>query len=298
MAKSRIERGSVFVTVGGGVVTELGGFVAATYREGLTLFHIPTTFVAQLDVAIGGKTGLNLKDGRNWVAKPHSPAAVFADPSLLESLPRREYLAGLAEVVKYGMTREADLLALLEERIDDVTARKPALLEEIIYRCASIKASLEQAAAAGETPLDYGRTIGLGLEAAGLYRKIHPGDALAIGMEAEVLIAQRMGMAPPGVAKTQNRILRLLDLPTRVRGLAPAKLLEAMGIDKGAAGRRPRFALPQAVGDARSGVEVPVEVIEETLREIALPGRHLRAARPMLAPEAPAETAASPAPSA
>jgi len=144
MAKTKIDRGAVFVTVGGGVVTELGGFVASTYREGLKLFHVPTSLVAQLDVGIAGKTGLNIPDGKNFVATTYSPAGVFIDPSLIETLPKKEYQAGLAEAVKYGMVREAELLAFLEENLDGLEARTPLLLEEIVYRCASIKAAVEQ----------------------------------------------------------------------------------------------------------------------------------------------------------
>jgi 3-dehydroquinate synthase len=296
MAKTRMERGCAFVTVGGGVVAELGGFVASTYREGLKLFHVPTTLVAQVDAAIGGRTALNLKDARNVVATTYQPVAVFVDPTLLETLPRREYLAGLAEVVKYGMVREADLLAFLEENIEGVEARKPALIEEIVYRCSSIKASVEQEAQASgvRAILHYGRTVGRALEAAGGYRKIHPGDAVAVGMEAEAAMAEKLGVAPPGVAKAQNRILRMLDLPTRVRGLTIEKLLETMEFDPKTPGGRPRFALPEAVGQARHGIEVPQDVLEAGLRSILLPGSKLRAARPMAPYEPSAETAAPP----
>src|SRR6185295_16850422 len=123
MAKTKTDRGSVFVTVGGGVVTELGGFIASTYREGLKLFHVPTSLVAQLDVGIAGKTGLNIADGKNFVATAYSPVAVFIDPSLIETLPKKEYQAGLAEAVKYGMVREMELLTFLEENLDGLEAR-------------------------------------------------------------------------------------------------------------------------------------------------------------------------------
>src|SRR2546422_793408 len=211
MARMKIDRGCVFVTVGGGVVTELGGFVASTYKEGLKLFHVPTSLVAQLDVGIGGKTGLNIRDGKNFVSTAYSPTAVFVDPSLLETLPPREYQAGLAEVVKYGMVREAELLTFLEENIEGITARTPLLLEEIVYRCASIKGAVEQEASSSGVGaiLRYGSTVGRALQAAGGYSKIHQGEALCVGMEAEAWMAERMGIAPAVVSRTQNRILRL-----------------------------------------------------------------------------------------
>ena len=288
MAHCRIQPGSTFVTVGGGVVSDLGGFIASTYREGLRLFHVPTTLVAQVDVAVGGKTGLHVKDGRNFISSSYPPAGVFVDPTLLQTLPRPDYLAGLAEIVKYGMIQEADLLASLEENIEGVVARKPLLLEELIHRCVSIKSAVEKASQASGVGaiLQYGRTIGRGLEVAGLYRKIRPGDALAVGMEAEAAIAERMGVAAPGVRKTQNRILRLLDLPTRVRGLSCGKLLEAMGLMPKTAEAHVRLALPETVGNAKHGVDVPLDVVEDALREIILPGGRLRATRPMSAPDA------------
>jgi len=282
MARMRMERSCAFVTVGGGVVTELGTFVASTFRDGLRLFHVPTSLVAQVDSAIGGKSGINLREEKNLISTFYPATAVFSDPSLLETLPRKEFLSGLVEVVKYGMVREADLLASLEENIEGLESRKPLLLEDIVSRCASIKAAVEKSEQEGvEAVLDYGRTVGHAIEAAGFFRKVRTGDAMAVGMEAEALMAERMGVAPPGVPKAQNRILRLLDLPTRLRGLTADKLLEAMGLNKNAPGSRVRMALPQGVGDACQGVEVPVDVVEEGLRAVLLPGNRLRAVRPM-----------------
>jgi 3-dehydroquinate synthase len=301
MAKTKIDRGAAFVTVGGGVVTELGGFVASTYKEGLKLFHVPTSLVAQLDVGIGGKTGLNIRDGKNFVSTAYSPVAVFVDPSLIETLPPKEYQAGLAEAVKYGMVREADLLSFLEENIEGIQARTPLLLEEIVYRCATIKAAVEQQAqsSGAQAVLRYGATVGRALQAAGGYTKIHQGEALAVGMEAEAWMAEKMGIAAPGVAKTQNRLLRLLDLPTRIRGLSHDKLFEAMEFDPKPASAWPRFALPESVGHAVHGIEIPLEVLQEALKSILLPGGRIRAVRPMAAydeTEAAAVAAAVPAP--
>jgi len=295
MARTKTDRGAVFVTVGGGVVTELGGFVASTYKEGLKLFHVPTSLVAQLDVGIAGKTGLNISDGKNFVATTYSPAGVFIDPSLLETLPKKEYQAGLAEAVKYGMVREADLLTFLEENLDGLEARTPLLLEEIVYRCASIKAAVEQEAQSSHVSrvLKYGSTVARALQAAGGFTKIHQGEALAVGMEAEAWMAEKMGIAAAGTAKAQNRILRLLDLPTRVRGLSYEKLFEAMEFDPKPASAWPPFALPESVGRAAHNIEVPLEVLQEALKAVLLPGGRIRAVRPMASSE---ETDEAPAP--
>jgi 3-dehydroquinate synthase len=283
MARRNVERGCVFVTVGGGVVTELGGFVASTYKEGLKLFHVPTSLVAQLDVAIASRTGVNLKDGKNFISTTYSPTAVFVDPSLLQTLPPREYQAGLAEVVKYGMVREADLLAFIEEKIDAITAKTPAILEEVVYRCANIKSAVELDAQSSSVRaiLGYGGIVKRALEAAGGYKKIQSGEALSVGMEAELWMAERMGVAAPGVAKTQNRILRMLDLPTRIRGLSQDTLVEALAFDAKAAGSRPRFALPETVGHARHGIDVPADVLLDGLKSVLLRGGRIRAVRPM-----------------
>ncbi|RPH50658.1 MAG: iron-containing alcohol dehydrogenase [Planctomycetota bacterium] len=287
MAKKKIDRGAAFVTVGGGVVTELGGYVANTYKDGLKLFHVPTSFVAQLDVGIGGKTGLNINEGRGFVSTAYSPEAVFVDPSLLETLPPKDYQAGLAEAVKYGMIREADLLTFLEENVEGLEARTPLLLEEIVYRCAGIKAAVEQESASSGVAavLKYGWTVGRALQAAGGFSKIHSGEALAVGMEAEAWMAEKMGVAAPGVVKAQNRILRLLDLPTRVRGMAFDTLFQALDFDPKPVSAWPKFALPEAVGRANPGIEIPLEVLQEALKSILLPGGRMRAVRPMASAE-------------
>ena len=197
------------------------------------------------------------------------------------------------------MVREADLLAFLEEKIDDVNARTPAVLEEIVYRCANIKSAVEQEAqsSGARAVLQYGGTVKRALEAAGGYKKIQPGEALAVGMEAELWMAERMGIAASGVSKTQNRILRLLDLPTRVRGLSQDKLVEALAFDAKAAGSRPRFALPETVGHARHGIDVPADVLLDGLKSVLLPGGRIRASRPMAsADDGDAEAIPAPAP--
>jgi 3-dehydroquinate synthetase len=157
------------------------------------------------------------------------------------------------------------------------------VLEEVIYRCANIKAAVEQESQSSgvRAVLNYGGIVKRALEAAGGYRKIHSGEALAVGMEAELWMAERMGLAAPGVAKTQNRIFRLLDLPTRIRGLSQDTLVEALAFDAKASGSRPRFALPETVGHARHGIDVPADVLLDGLKSILLPGGRIRAARPM-----------------
>jgi len=272
LARAGIERRSAFVAVGGGVVTDLGGFVASTWMRGLPLFLVPTTLLAQVDAAIGGKTGVNLPQGKNLVGTFYQPRAVFCDPAVLRTLPPREFTGGLGEVVKYGMIRDAELLPFLERNIDAVREQKAETLEEIVFRCASIKAevvSQDEREGGLRAILNYGHTVGHGLEAAGGYRRFHHGEAVALGMEAEAIIALEMGIAPLETLAVQNRLLKLCGLPTRTRGLPRRKVLEAMRLDKKTAEGRLRFVLPEAAGRVRYGVEVSPDLVAAALRTVS-----------------------------
>ncbi len=271
MARAAIERRSAFVAVGGGVVTDLGAFAASTWMRGLPLFLVPTTLLAQVDAAIGGKTGVNLPQGKNLVGTFYQPLGVFCDPATLRTLPAREYVGGLGEVAKYGMIRDAPLLPFLEEHIASIRAREASVLEEIVHRCASIKAGVVEAdekESGLRAILNYGHTIGHGLEAAGGYRRLHHGEAVAVGMEAEAFVAGEMGLAPPEALAAQARALETCGLPTRIRGLSTRRVLEAMRLDKKNADGRLRFVLPEAVGRVRFGVEVPPDLVAAALRAV------------------------------
>jgi 3-dehydroquinate synthase len=273
LARAGIERQSAFVAVGGGVVTDLGAFAASTWMRGIPLFLVPTTLLAQVDAAIGGKTGVNLPQGKNLVGTFYQPLGVFCDPEVFRTLPAREYVGGLGEVVKYGVIRDAELFPFLEKNIEAIRERKPDTLEEIVFRCASIKAdvvSKDEKESGLRAILNYGHTIGHGLEAAGGYRKLHHGEAVSVGMEAAAVIAMDMGLTPLETLAAQNRLLKLCGLPTRVKGLPPRKVLEAMRLDKKNSDGRFRFVLPEAVGRVRFGVEVPAELVVSGLRAVSV----------------------------
>jgi 3-dehydroquinate synthase len=273
LAKSGADRRTPLVAVGGGVITDLGGFVAATFMRGIPAFLVPTTLLGQVDAAIGGKTGVNLPQGKNLVGTFTQPAAVFLDPEALSTLPERDYVSGLGEVVKYGMIRDADLFSRLERDIDAVRRRDPALLAEVVRRCAEIKAEVvarDERESGLRAILNYGHTIGHALEAAGGYRTLQHGEAVAVGMEGEAYIALELGLVDVGVLAAQNRLLKLCGLPTRARKLPRAKLLSALRLDKKSEGGRPRFVLPEAVGRVRHGVEVAPDLVLSALRAVAL----------------------------
>ncbi len=271
LARFGADRRTPLVAVGGGVITDLGGFVAATYMRGIPAFLVPTTLLGQVDAAIGGKTGVNLPQGKNLVGTFTQPKAVFLDPGVLATLPVREYTAGLGEVVKYGMIRDAELFRAIERDIEGVRRRDPAILEEIVHRCAAIKADVvgqDERESGLRAILNYGHTIGHALEAAGGFRLLHHGEAVAIGMEAEAFIGVELGLAGIEVLAAQNRLLKLCGLPTRVRRLSKKKLFAALRLDKKNEAGRGRYVLPESVGHVRFGVEVAPDLVESALRTV------------------------------
>ncbi len=271
MADIGMDRGSIVVAVGGGVVTDLGGFVASTYMRGVGWVAAPTTLLGQVDAALGGKTAVNLPQGKNLVGTFHQPRAVLCDPLALRTLPPREFVGGLAEVVKYGMIRDAELFGSLEREMAGILKRAPRILEEVVHRCASIKAAIveeDERETGLRAILNYGHTFGHALEAAGAFRRLHHGEAVSVGMEAEAILAMEMGLAPLETLAAQNRLLKLCGLPTRMKGLQRRKVLSAMSLDKKSVGGRPRFVLPEAVGRVRHGVEVPPNLITAALRTV------------------------------
>jgi 3-dehydroquinate synthase len=263
------DRRTPLVAVGGGVITDLGGFVAATFMRGIPAILVPTTLLGQVDAAIGGKTGVNLPQGKNLVGTFTQPKAVILDPDALATL----HTSGLGEVVKYGMIRDAALFERLGRDVEALRDREPAALEEVVRRCAEIKAEVvgaDEREGGLRAILNYGHTIGHALEAAGGYRALQHGEAVAVGMEAEAFIALELGMVGVDVLAAQNRLLKSLGLPTRTRKLPRAKLLAALRLDKKSEGGRPRFVLPEAVGRVRPGVEVDPELVRSALRAVTL----------------------------
>jgi 3-dehydroquinate synthase len=271
MARAGLDRKSVVVAVGGGVISDLGGFVASTYMRGIRVFLYPTTLLGQVDAAIGGKTGVNLPQGKNLVGTFYQPAAVFCDPAVLATLPPREYVSGLGEVVKYGVIRDAALFEYIGQNIEGIRKRDPAVLDEIVYRCVAIKADVvtkDEKESGERAILNYGHTIGHALEAAGGYKTLQHGEAVSIGMEAEAILSMELGIAPLELLAAQNKLLKLCGLPTRVKKMPEKKVLAALKLDKKNVSGRARFVLPEAIGKVRWGVEVPPDLIAAALRTV------------------------------
>ena len=273
LADLALPRNGTVVAVGGGVVGDLAGFVAATYMRGVAFVQIPTTLLAMVDSAIGGKTAIDLPQAKNLVGAFHQPRLVVCDLAALTTMPDRPFLAGLAEVVKYGVIADPALFAYLDEQAQLIVRRHPVALRAIIIRSASIKASVVAADEREETGLrmvlNYGHTFGHALEGATGFAFLH-GEAVAIGMTAEAYLAWRLGLCDREVLERQTDVLRKLELPTHLSQVPDAPtvtidtLMAAMGRDKKRQGATLRFALPKRLGEVTiTDTPVPETLLTE-----------------------------------
>jgi shikimate kinase/3-dehydroquinate synthase len=272
LAGAGADRETAVLALGGGVVGDLAGFVAATFMRGIRWATLPTTLLAQVDAGIGGKTGINLV-AKNLVGAVHQPAVVLADTAALRSLPVRDLRSGMAEVVKTGVIGDPALFEYAEREAPRCLGREPEALGWVVTRCAAYKARVVAAdeREAGERMLlNYGHTIGHGIEAAAGYRRVTHGEAVAVGMMLEGRVAARMGVCDAGLVARQEAVLVSLGLPAALRalaapGLTPDRIAAAMAHDKKAVGGRLRFVLPQALGRPVIRDDVPAALVEEVL---------------------------------
>jgi 3-dehydroquinate synthase len=263
------DRNALLLAVGGGMVGDVAGFAAATYLRGIALAHVPTTLLAQVDSAIGGKTGVNLPEGKNLVGAFYSPRIVLSDPRALVTLRERDFRGGLAEVIKYGVISDAKLFAYLEKHMDKMLRRDKVGLAHIISRCAEIKAAVvsrDERESGMREILNFGHTFGHALESATNYRVYQHGEAVAWGMMAAALLGYVAGITPEcdaaRVISVTRRIGPLPAWPTVRHG----KLLAAMRSDKKSRGGKLRFVLTPAIGQARSYDDIPLELLHRVLR--------------------------------
>lgn len=268
-AAAGLDRNSLVIALGGGMVGDLAGFVAATYLRGVRFVQVPTSLLALVDSSVGGKTGVNLAQGKNLVGAFHQPIEVDADLDLLKTLPQREYVSGLAEVIKYGVIWDAAFFHLLEKHAVDLLNRDPALLESTIARCCEIKAevvAMDERELGPRAILNYGHTLGHALEKVGGYGRWLHGEAVAIGIHyAAHLSAKVEGFALSDASRV-SKLLEALGLPIRPgngAGLAWVTLREAMQSDKKTLKNRPRFVLSRKLGAAVVGCEVEDPLLEE-----------------------------------
>jgi 3-dehydroquinate synthase len=217
LLQRRFGRDSALIGLGGGVVGDLTGFVAATYMRGLPYILVPTTLLAMLDASVGGKTAVNAPQGKNLIGAFHPPAAVIADPLTLATLPDREYRSGLAEAVKHGLIADAEYFAWMEAEAVAILGRDPPLVSRLVHRSVEIKAdvvSADERESGRRAVLNAGHTVGHALEQLSGYRLAH-GEAVALGLLAECDVAERLGVATPGVRARVAALLERFGLPTR-----------------------------------------------------------------------------------
>jgi len=263
---AKLDRRSFIVALGGGVVGDLAGYVAATFLRGVPFVQVPTTLLAQVDSSVGGKVGVNLPRGKNLIGAFYQPRVVVVDTKTLESLPLREYRAGLAEVIKYGIIYDSKLFEQLEAQAERVFAKDLALMEKIIARCCEIKAevvSMDEREDGLRAILNYGHTIGHAIEAVTRYGEYLHGEAIAVGMVRAARLSQRRGHLGKDAAVRIQKILERygFDLTLRIGDLD--SLLAAMKLDKKVQAGKIRFVLSKRIGE----VLVTDEVTEADVRE-------------------------------
>jgi 3-dehydroquinate synthase len=258
------------VAFGGGVIGDLAGFVASSYKRGVPFIQVPTTLLAQVDSSIGGKVGVDLPSGKNLVGDFYQPKLVLADVKLLSSLSERQVRNGLAEVVKYGVIADKDLFVFLEDNFLKLLRNDSLAMAQVVMRCAKIKADVvsrdEREAKGLRTVLNFGHTVGHAVEAASNYR-IHHGEAVAVGMRVACEISRRLKLMSALEAVRLETLLIALGLAQNIKGIAPDKILRTMRFDKKFRGKRNRFVLACAIGKVIVREGVPPAVIQRSLRE-------------------------------
>ena len=263
-----VERSTPLLALGGGVIGDLTGFVAATYFRGLPLVHVPTTLLAQVDSSLGGKVAVNHGMLKNNIGAFHQPAGVLADISTLLQLPEREFRNGLAEVIKSAAIRDAEFLEFLEGRMDDVLLRDESVLEKMVAVTAGIKAAVVQEDERDHglrNILNFGHTVGHGVETASGFALCH-GEGVAIGMVAASKMSASMGLLEPGELLRLRALLVRAGLPVAMpEGIDPSVVVDAMARDKKRAGGRLRFVLPTRLGEVVIRNDVPEKLVEEAL---------------------------------
>ena len=265
----KTDRKSVIVAVGGGVIGDLAGFVAATFARGLTFFQVPTTLLAQVDSSVGGKVGINLPEAKNMIGAFWQPHGVVIDVRVLETLPLRQYRAGLAEVVKYGVILDASFFELLEQNIIAVNRRDLQVLRGIITRCCELKAEVVSQDEREETGLravlNYGHTFCHAFEYLTGYEQLLHGEAVSIGMLCASRLAEKVGRIDQALTGRQEQLLVALGLPTEVPDVEHDEVVMAMQRDKKVSDGRIRLVLLETIGCARLVSDYPDSVLHEVL---------------------------------
>lgn len=272
LAGHRLERKSFIVALGGGVVGDLAGFVAAAYLRGIDFVQVPTTLLAQVDSSVGGKVGVNLAAGKNLVGAFHQPRLVLCDLATLRTLPLREFRAGLAEVIKYGIICDEELFERLEHDLPLLLRRNGGVLADVVARCCEIKADVvrqDETETGLRAILNFGHTIGHAIEAIAGYGKYLHGEAISIGQVAAAKLSVRAAGLPAAESARIEKLFARAGLPVAIK-LSPRRLtalIEAMRLDKKVSDGQIKFVLARQIGQVEPGHKIPPEWIREALAE-------------------------------
>jgi 3-dehydroquinate synthase len=271
LVEQRAERGHAIVALGGGMVGDLAGFAASTFLRGLPLVHVPTSVMAMTDSSIGGKVAVNHPKAKNLIGAFYQPRLVLADVSTLKTLPKRELISGWAEVVKHAMILDADFLELLEKNADDLSKLKPAVTAEAISRSAYIKSTVvgeDEKEQRKRMVLNYGHTIGHGLETATGYGRLLHGEAVAIGMMGAAMLSEKLGLIPHKDVVRQKKLLERFGLPTTCSDVSLDAILNAMSLDKKVKEKAIQWVLLEGIGKTTFRDDVPQKEVQNVIKKL------------------------------
>lgn len=278
MVDLKLTRQSSVIAVGGGVVGDVAGFVASIYMRGISVVQVPTTLLAQVDSSIGGKTGVNHRVAKNLIGTFHQPRLVLSDPLVLQKLPEREYASGLYEALKYGVIGDPELFADFEHNSATFLRRDPEAIERLVARCAAIKADVvmkDEKESDLRRVLNFGHTVGHGLEAAARYQRIKHGEAVGYGMIAAARIGRSLDkLADSDRARIESAIGSLGKLPA-LTGMNSKDVLKALQHDKKVRDGAIHFVLPRAIGRVEITPDVPFEIVRDVVKGILNAGKRL-----------------------
>ncbi len=263
------KRNIFIVAFGGGVIGDLAGFIASIYKRGVPYIQVPTTLLAQVDSSIGGKTAVDLNQGKNLVGAFYQPRLVLSDINILKTLDKRQLQSGLAEVIKYGIIKDARLFAYLEKNYRDVLNLKTPALEFIVMRCSRIKAKIVQQDEREErgirTILNFGHTLGHAIEAAGQYKGYNHGEAIALGMLVASDISKKLNLINSATAQRIEHLIGGVGLPTRIKKVSVSGIIKMHYYDKKFIGPQNKFILINDIGKTKIVRDIPLKIIRQAL---------------------------------
>lgn len=276
MVDMKADRKTAVLAVGGGVMGDAAGFLAATYGRGVPFIQVPTTLLADVDSSVGGKVGVNHPAAKNLIGSFYQPLGVFIDTAVLDTLPKRDYCSGLAEVIKYGVILDAEFFDYLEKNVDGLNARDPGVLRHIIARSCQLKADVVQEDEHERTGLravlNYGHTFAHAFEALCGYGELLHGEAVSIGMLYASLLAEKRGLIESSVTERQHRLIEQVDLPLRLPdsgAFTADAIIEKMRLDKKTVAGQLRFVLPTRMGHVDTFSDVPESDVRNVIAELA-----------------------------